>query len=169
MGLRERYATMDTKELVKIITLHKDQYTPDAIQAAKDELRSRGETRETLTPILKEAKEEEQIQAQQLKASVEKPLSDTQRVFYTIFPVMAFYYLIFTPANWKKRKLEAELCWCRGMLWYIGILTLTAAILTFLNPSSDVPVLYIFTFNIIVFLCFIFAYRRARRILAEMA
>jgi hypothetical protein len=49
---------METKDLVKIITTHKDQYTPDAIRAANDELRSRGETSETMVPIVKEAKAE---------------------------------------------------------------------------------------------------------------
>ena len=32
MSLREQYATMETKDLVKIITTHKDQYTPDVIR-----------------------------------------------------------------------------------------------------------------------------------------
>ena len=37
MGLQERYATMETKELVKVITLEQDQYTPEAIRAAMNE------------------------------------------------------------------------------------------------------------------------------------
>lgn len=53
------YASMETKELVKIISIHKSQYTPEAIRVAKAELRRRGETSETLSAVLKEAKQEE--------------------------------------------------------------------------------------------------------------
>ncbi|MGA3118672.1 MAG: hypothetical protein ABSF90_30140 [Syntrophobacteraceae bacterium] len=52
MSLRERYATMETEELVKIVTLYKGQYTLEAIRAANAELRSRGETSETVALIL---------------------------------------------------------------------------------------------------------------------
>ncbi len=61
MSLKEQHASMETKELVKIITLYKNQYTPEAIRAAKAELRSRGETNETLTPVFKEAQEKKRI------------------------------------------------------------------------------------------------------------
>lgn len=52
MNLAGRYATMETKELVKIISMRKNQYTPEAVRAAKAELRSRGETNETVVPLL---------------------------------------------------------------------------------------------------------------------
>ncbi|MGV8075066.1 MAG: hypothetical protein AB2L11_10985 [Syntrophobacteraceae bacterium] len=169
MSLQERYAAMETKELIKIITIHKDQYTPEAIRAAKAELRSRGETSETIAPILKEAQEEERILDEQLKAIKEKDLSDTQRVLFSIFPGIAFYYLIFTPPNWKKRKLEAELCQYRGLFWYIGISTLIVAVLELLKPTKGFPALYFFSLEVAAFLGLIFAHRRARRKLKDMA
>jgi hypothetical protein len=43
---------METEELVKIVTLYKGQYTLEAIRAANAELRSRGETSETVALIL---------------------------------------------------------------------------------------------------------------------
>jgi hypothetical protein len=169
MGLQERYATMETKELVKVITLEKDQYTPEAIRAAKAELRNRGETNDTVAPILKEAQEEKRILDEQLKLIAEKPLSDTQRVLFTILPGIAFYYLIFTPPNWEKRKLEAELCQYRGLFWYIGISTLIVAVLEILKPTKGFPALYFFSLEIMVFLGLICAHRRAVRKLAAMA
>ena len=116
MGLQERYATMETKELVKVITLEQDQYTPEAIRAAKAELRNRGETNNTVAPILNEAQEEKRILDEQLKAIAEKPLSDTQRVLFTILPGIAFYYLIFTPPNWEQNF--ASTVGCSGILEY---------------------------------------------------
>ncbi len=66
MRLEDRYAKMETKELVKIISLDKVQYTQEAITAAKAELRKRGESKETLASMLTEAQEEK-------KAIEEKP------------------------------------------------------------------------------------------------
>ncbi len=168
MSLAERYATMETKELIKIISIHKSQYTKEAILAAKAELRSRGETNETVVPILKEAQEEERTQKEQLKAIEEKPLSDIQRTLFSILPGIAFYYLIFTPPNWKKRKLEAEICQYRGLFWYIGVLTLVVAVAEIIKPVRDFSALYFFCLEGVVFLGLIFAYRRARRKLADM-
>jgi hypothetical protein len=168
MNLAERYATMETKELVKIVSIHKNQYTPEAIRAAKAELRSRGETNETVVPILKEAQEEARILDEQLQAIKEKPLSDIQRGLFSIFPGIAFYYLIFTPPDWKKRKLEAEICQYRGLFWYIGLSTLIVAVLELFKPSRDFPALYFFFLEGVVFLGLILANRRARRKFADM-
>lgn len=169
MSLQERYATMDTKELVNIITIYKEQHTPEAIRAAEDELRNRGETSETLAPIFKEAQEEKLILDKQLKAIEEKPLSDTQRFLFTILPGIAFYYHIFTPGDWKKRKLEAELCQYRGLFWYTGIGTLCAFV-AILKSNGDFPAMFYFFFTAaVVFIVIFFAQRRARRKLSEMA
>ena len=57
-GLPERYATMETKELIKIVTVCKYQYTTEAIHVAKAELKRRKVPRERLAKLLKEAQEE---------------------------------------------------------------------------------------------------------------
>lgn len=59
MRLKDRYANMETKELLKIISLDKEQYTQEAILAAKAELRKRGESDEILAFMPAEAQDEE--------------------------------------------------------------------------------------------------------------
>lgn len=61
MKLKECYAKMETKELVRIISLDKEDYTQEAITAAKAELRKRGESNETLASMREEAKEEKKV------------------------------------------------------------------------------------------------------------
>ena len=168
MGLKEQYATMETKELVNIITLSKDQYTREAIQAAKAELKNRGETAETLVPILKDLKEEKQTLDEQSTVIEERPLSHALQVLFTILPATGFYYLMFTPINWKKRKLEADLCCCRGTLCYLGIFTLIVGVLELTNPKDDFPILYFSSIIIICFIGFVLFYRSTKRKLAQM-
>lgn len=68
MRLKDRYANMETKELLKIISLDKEQYTQEAILAAKAELRKRGESDEILAFMPAEAQDEE-------KASLIEPVA----------------------------------------------------------------------------------------------
>ena len=170
MSLQERYAAMDTKELVNIITIYKEQYTSEAIRAAEDELRNRGETNETLAPIMKETQEEKLILDKHQKAIEEQPLSDTQKALFTMLPGIAFYYSIFTPGDWKKLKLEANLCQFLGLSWYIGIGTLFFAVIEIHKPGKDSPDIYFFfLLEIVCFLISFFSYRRAKRKLSAMA
>lgn len=58
-GLPERYAAMDTKELIKVVSVCKSQYTTEAIHVAKAELKRRKVPKERLEKLLKEAQAEE--------------------------------------------------------------------------------------------------------------
>ena len=53
MNLRDLYAKMETEELLKIISLNKEQYTSEAITAATAELRKRGESNKTVASRVK--------------------------------------------------------------------------------------------------------------------
>ncbi len=168
MSLANRYAKMETKELVTIISLDKEQYTPEAINAAKAELRKRGETKETLVPLLTEAREEK-------KAIQEKPLGQQERLFFTLLftllPGISFLcHARFTEISWKRRRLEGSLCMYRGLFVYFGITSMVAIIdiLRHVEKITTNVLVGFFSLEGAIFAALIFAHRKTKKKLAEM-
>jgi len=50
----------------------------------------------------------------------EKSLTKRQRVFFMLFPAIGFYYSIWVPKDWKKRRKEAKKFQNIGLLLWLG-------------------------------------------------
>jgi len=117
LELQEKYKEMDNDKLITITTVDKNDYTPEAVELARIELTSRNvdikQQTEKANAITQEREREQ-------KWTEEKPLTRRQKIAFTLIPVIGFYYSIFSPKEWKKRKKEATKLYILGaLLWFV--------------------------------------------------
>ncbi len=107
--LLQKYMDLPEEELREMLMQPEDDYRegifPLLIEAAmaRGLYTNRDEIHEDAMKTTADKKETEQQLA-------EKPLSSRQRRLFTIFPGIAFWYSIFAPERWDRRKKEANIC-----------------------------------------------------------
>lgn len=149
--LLQKYMDMSEKELREMLMQPETEYRegifPLLLEAAKSRglYANRDEINEDVTKSIAAKKETEQRLA-------EKPLSPQQRRLFTILPGIAFWYSVFTPEGWDRRKKEALRCQLIGSRYYLSIgLGLVIVILLLSNkPVSPDELLLVFFLSILI-------------------
>ena len=137
--LLQTYMAMPEEDLREMLMQPEADYREGIFALGIEAARSRGlyaNRDEIAEEVMKSTTAKREI-AQRF---AERPLSDYQRILFTILPGIAFWYVILTPQGWVERKKEAEICLSIGGLCYCSIaLTLMLAMLLFSNKpeSSD--------------------------------
>jgi hypothetical protein len=117
-NLKKVYGEMETEELIRIAFVDHADYKPEAVSIAMAELKKRGiskgqEVTLTANRILQERQDAEEKDAM-------KPLSAKEKVLFVVFPVIAFYYMIFVPKVWKQRNKQAFKFYMFGLgAWFL--------------------------------------------------
>jgi len=118
--LLERYKSMPEEEFVEMLSFDEKGYEKDVYQLLLETAKLRGfgiEKKEIVKKALSlQQKKQEKISLQ--------TLSLKQKIIFTIFPIIASYYFIFTPKKWSQRRKEANQCMQKGLIIYaiLGLL-----------------------------------------------
>jgi len=118
--LQERYQGMETDELISIAFSNKEEYTQEAIQTASIVLKERGVSleAESTISIVKENKQEKEKEVEDVGT---RSLTETQKIWFTILPKIAFFYILFVSSFQKEkaqRIKDATKClWWGFALW----------------------------------------------------
>lgn len=119
--LEELYSKAKTEELIYIVYVHNEDYTEEALQAATAELKKRGISpdAESTVAIVKEMREKKEKEEKEIAV---KSLTKKQKIWFTIFPGIAWWYTLFVFTNRKKtqRLKDANRClWLGWALWFV--------------------------------------------------
>jgi len=116
-----KYKKLDDEELIAITTVDKNDYTPKGVELARSELANRNISIEQ-----QKKKAEIIIKKRELgkKEAEKKSLTKRQKVFFILLPVIGFYYSIWVPKDWKKRRKEAKKFQNIGLLLWLGFFLL---------------------------------------------
>ena len=115
--LQTRYKKLDDEELIAIITVDKNDYTPKGVELARLELANRNigiEQQKKKAETITKKRELEKKEAEEV------PLTNRQRVFFILLPAIGFYYSIWVPKDWKKRRKEANKFQNIGLLLWLS-------------------------------------------------
>ena len=116
-----KYKKLDDEELIAITTVDKNDYTPKGVELARLELANRNigiEQQKKKAEIITKKRELGKKEAE------EKSLTKRQRVFFILLPAIGFYYSIWVPKDWKKRRKEAKKFQNIGLLLWLGFFLL---------------------------------------------
>ncbi len=121
--LQERYKSMETEELISIAFSSEEEYTKEAIQVAKAELKHRNVSLEenTTISIAKEIKQKREKEGVDIKT---RSLTKTQKIWFTILPKIAFFYMIFVLTFQKEKEQrikDATKCFYWGLALWLTI------------------------------------------------
>jgi len=149
--LLQKYMDIPEKELREMLMQPEVEYRegvfPLLIEAAKARglYTNRDEINEDVMKSTAGKKETEQRLAEQ-------PLSSQQRRLFTVLPGIAYWYSIFAPEEWNRRKKEALKCQLIGSRYYLSIgLGLVIVSLIFSNkPASADEILLVFFLAILI-------------------
>lgn len=149
--LLQKYMDMPETELREMLMQPETEYREGIFSSLIEAARSRGlyankdEITETAAKSAAAKKEAEQKRAQQ-------PLTPTQRRLFAILPGIAFWYSIFTPEGWERRKKEAVKYQLIGSRYYLSVgLCLVVVILLLSNkPASSDELLLVFFLAILI-------------------
>ena len=124
--LQEKYKTMEDEELIEIVTVDKNDYTPEAVGMAKLELTNRNIDIKQQTAIANNIFQKREQERHEIEG---KHLTNKQKVCFILFPAIAFFYSIFVPEGWIKRRKEAFKMFFIGLLFWFGLRVLLFFIL----------------------------------------
>ena len=102
--LKQTYGKMETEDLIRIAFVDHEDYKPEAVSLATTELKKRGISKQEVTLTAKRVFQERKDAEEKVAT---KPLSAKEKVLFVVFPVIAFYYMIFVPRAWKQRSKQA--------------------------------------------------------------
>ena len=103
--LQAKYKKLDNEELIAITTVDKNDYTPKGIELATLELANRNIVIEQQKKMAETITSKRELEKKEVE---EKPLTNRQKVFFILLPAIGFYYSIWAPKDWKKRRKEAN-------------------------------------------------------------
>lgn len=115
LRLKKIYSEMPEEELSEMLIVDENEYKNGVYQLLLEAAKLRGwgtEKREISNKssfIQKETKEQVASQS----------LTSKQKKIFTIFPGLAFWYLLFTPKEYKQKQSEANRCQCVGLRNYL--------------------------------------------------
>jgi len=112
-----KYKNLDDEELIAITTVDKNDYTPKGVELARLELANRNigiEQQKKKAETITKKRELEKKEAEEV------PLTNRQRVFFILLPAIGFYYSIWVPKDWKKRRKEANKFQNIGLLLWLS-------------------------------------------------
>ena len=142
--LLQRYMDMPERQIRELLmqpgTDYREGAYPLLIEAAKARglYTNRNEINKDVIKSTAAKKETEQQLAEQ-------PLSSQQRRLFTILPGIAYWYSIFAPAGWNRRKKEALKCQLIGSRNYllVGLILVVAMLLLSNKPVSSNEILLV--------------------------
>lgn len=103
MNYREIYSAMADNELVKIVKLERDQFSPEAIKIAEEELEKREHLKSNLNVVLLSVDE----QGFKKKEIANAPLGIGFKILAVLLPMVGFLIIMIVFAiQGKKRKMR---------------------------------------------------------------
>jgi len=134
--LLERYMQMPEEELSEMLTINENEYENGIYQLLLEAAKSRGLGTEK-KEIIDKASSLQQKAKEKIASEL---LTPKQKIIFTIFPGLAFWYSIFAPKEWKQRQREANRCQWVGLRNYFVLGLVCGIFLLFtLNENQITP------------------------------
>jgi hypothetical protein len=170
--LFQKYMDMPETELREMLMWPESEYREGIYSLLIEAARSRGlyankdEIIEAASKSLTAKKEAEQKRAKQ-------PLSPKQRIMFTILPGIAFWYSIFAPEGWDRRRKEATKYQLIGSRYYLSVgLCLVIIIHLFSGKPASPDEILLILFLAILIACisiYLFFQKRKRNDIYNLA
>lgn len=133
--LENKYKNMETDDLIRIACANEDEYEPEAITIAKAELKMRNVDNNRVAEVSNSQKKADKAEKERIRTA---HLSKRQKFFFTIFPGIAYWYIIFHNLSSKEyiqKRKDANKCFYVG-LGFILTFALICWLLIILNTGG---------------------------------
>lgn len=129
--LIEKYQEMPEEELTEMLLVDESEYEDGVYQLLLDAAKLRG-----LGIEKKEIIDKASALQQKAKEKIaSESLIPKQKIIFTIFPGLAFWYSIFVPKEWEQRQREANRCQWVGLRNYLILSLIAGVLLAFDTPN----------------------------------